>query len=279
MEQGTIPVKNKKSGLDFIDIVLLSTVFLVLLSISIYLIRDMQGQNRTYEKIITHLLSVSTIKQPMSHTEGGKTVVDTILYVGDENNAAILAFSRAKDFANMKLASTLLGFLLVFVGALYLLKVFNLSYNASYESDAVGKVSLQTTSPGLVMITLGVAVIFVALLAKNVIDYTVPSSQTPVSNPISENKTDTTKSNKAKNPEAIQHETGNNTGIAIVGAGNSSITGINIGSGTLTGSTGPTVHTEYVIRNNIPGLKPYLIPQKGTMIKLVDTTGKSKKHK
>lgn len=174
------PVNNQTNThhvkLDFIDWMLLSTVFLVLIIISSFLINNMNSQNKTYDGIISHLMSVSTIRKLDPHTVDHKIVTDTIAIVDHSVNAAILSFARAKDFANIKLGSALLGFLLIFIGALYLLKVFNLSYKASLSQPSVGNVSIQTTSPGLVMITLGVAVMMTALITRNEVNYSVPVS-------------------------------------------------------------------------------------------------------
>lgn len=87
------------------------------------------------------------------------------------NYAAVLTFARAWDFALIKTSALFLGFLLIFSGSLYILRVHETSFNLSYESQAWGKGALASTSPGLVLSVLGVILVIVVLFSKSYLDY------------------------------------------------------------------------------------------------------------
>jgi len=146
--------------LKLLDWILLSVVLGVLVLTGWMLRDNLKAQNATYDRVINTALNY--------------TARDSSKF--NESNTAIFAFSRAKDFANTKAASLFIGFLLIFTGALYLLKVFKLSYKLKADKTPVGNVSLESTSPGLVMITLGVALMIAVLVSKTQIDYTVENN-------------------------------------------------------------------------------------------------------
>jgi len=144
-----------------LDWILLSVVISVLVLTGWMLQANLKAQNATYDRVIDTALSYSA-------RDSSKF---------NESNVAIFEFSRAKDFANTKAASLFIGFLLIFTGALYLLKVFKLSYKLKADKTPVGNVSFESTSPGLVMITLGVALMIAALVTKTQIDYSVENDK------------------------------------------------------------------------------------------------------
>ncbi|MFC0513376.1 hypothetical protein ACFFGT_04165 [Mucilaginibacter angelicae] len=151
-----------EDNLKLIDWLLLCVILIVLILTGFMLKNNLDTQNAAYDKVIT---------AAMRHSAKDDKYFN-------ESNTAIFAFSRSKDFAHTKAASTFLGFLLVFTGALYLLKVFKLSYKLKADQTPVDNVSLESTSPGLVMITLGVGIIIAVLVTKNELDYTVESGDT-----------------------------------------------------------------------------------------------------
>ena len=86
------------------------------------------------------------------------------------DHAAALTYARASDAAVMKLSALFLGFLLIFTGALYVLR----NATAQYKLRAKGvghSGGLQTSSPGLVVVTLGVLLVGTALVTVQQIDY------------------------------------------------------------------------------------------------------------
>jgi len=146
--------------LKLIDWILLTVVLVVLAAVSFMLANNLKAQNTVYDHVIAHADSLATR--------------DSSYF--DDGNAAVLAFARSRDFANMKAAGMFIGFLLLFTGALYLLKVFNLSYKLNADNTPAGSISLESTSPGLIMITLGTALIIVALVTKTSVDYNVKTT-------------------------------------------------------------------------------------------------------
>jgi len=79
-----------------------------------------------------------------------------------------LVLSRAWDFAVIKTCSLFLAFTLIFVGALYVLRQNEQAYEAHLESVGV-KAALQTSSPGLVLATLGVVLVIATLFSTSTI--------------------------------------------------------------------------------------------------------------
>jgi hypothetical protein len=80
---------------------------------------------------------------------------------------ALFGFARARDFAMLKSATIFMGFILIFVGCLYVLR----KSISSFALDAGKHGSLQTTSPGLVMVTLGVVLVLATLHWTSTIEF------------------------------------------------------------------------------------------------------------
>ena len=117
------------------------------------------------------LLYQNLIAQRTNYREG------ITIALGDPiDHAAALTYARASDAAVMKLSALFLGFLLIFTGALYVLR----NATAQYKLRAKGvghSGGLQTSSPGLVVVTLGVLLVGTALVTVQQIDYkTDPST-------------------------------------------------------------------------------------------------------
>lgn len=76
--------------------------------------------------------------------------------LGNPNSGAgALAFARAADAATVKTCSIFLAFALIFLGALFTFRAASMPFQLGAEG-AGGKGTLETASPGLVMMTLGV---------------------------------------------------------------------------------------------------------------------------
>lgn len=99
--------------------------------------------------------------------------IDAALKSSSPNEAAIISvgISRAFDFAVVKTSATFLGFVLVIFGAAFVLRVAETAYSLDIDSAQVGKISLQSTSPGLVIATLGVLVIALSLYKDAEIEF------------------------------------------------------------------------------------------------------------
>jgi hypothetical protein len=92
------------------------------------------------------------------------------------DHGAALSYSRGLDAAIVKSSALFLGYLLVFTGALYVLRSSTAGYQLSVQTGSHSG-TLQTASPGLVIITLGVLLIVVTILTKSKLDYVPPPPQ------------------------------------------------------------------------------------------------------
>lgn len=86
------------------------------------------------------------------------------------DHSAVIAYARAWNFAVAEISSIFLAFCLIMVGALYVLRAATASYSFTVANKAQ-KSSLETGSPGLVMITLGVVLMAVVMLSPSKVDY------------------------------------------------------------------------------------------------------------
>lgn len=111
----------------------------------------------------------SNYRAALAHVLKNSTPID---------HASVISYSRALDFAVVKTSALFLAFALVFVGALYVLRIAETGYKLGAGTNA-GKLSLQTSSPGLVMVTLGVILIAFVLNAKSAIEYSRVPSESP----------------------------------------------------------------------------------------------------
>jgi hypothetical protein len=96
--------------------------------------------------------------------------INTVIQDGTTQHSLILTYSRAMDFAFTKTSTIFLGFILVFVGALYILRLEEAAYQVEINNDNTG-VTLQTASPGLVLVTLGVIMIIATTYNKSYVSY------------------------------------------------------------------------------------------------------------
>ncbi len=120
---------------------------------------------------LTVLLGASLYFQHLNYSLG----VNSAIKGAKTDHNSIITYSRAWDFAVIKTSSLFLAFTLIFVGSLYVLRIADSNYSLKIEGKEV-KGSLETSSPGLVMITLGVILVGLVLYDKSLIDYR-PSPQ------------------------------------------------------------------------------------------------------
>ena len=82
------------------------------------------------------------------------------------NHTAAVSYSNAMTAAVTKTSSVFLSFLVVFLGGIYVLMPKRDSFALDVQSHSV-KANLASNSPGLVMMTLGIALTIVALAMKS----------------------------------------------------------------------------------------------------------------
>jgi len=114
--------------------------------------------------LVSLILLTNMVLQWSNYHQG----IQLALKETDYPHVVILAYSRAMDFAFSETSTIFLGFILVFVGALYLLRLAQSAYGAGLHNSTVS-FSLQTTSPGLVLATLGVATVLSTVYDKTTV--------------------------------------------------------------------------------------------------------------
>ena len=139
---------NKQSSLNKLDNTLLIVVILMVI-------------------FIIATLGTSLFFQHINYDKGIELAENSNLV----DHLAILSYVRAWDFAVIKTTTLLLGFILIFIGALYILRAVEVAYSLKANSSENIKLDFSTTSPGLVLSTLGVVIIIILLLNKSTISY------------------------------------------------------------------------------------------------------------
>lgn len=116
---------------------------------------------------IVVLLFVSLWFQYAQYSSG----VDAVAQGKQINHVALLVYSRAWDFAVIKTSSLFLSFLLIFAGAIFVLKkaVGSLSGGAEYGTF---KGSINVSGPGLVLAFLGVCLAALTIYNKTEVGLT-----------------------------------------------------------------------------------------------------------
>lgn len=87
------------------------------------------------------------------------------------DHSAVLAYSRSTDFMVVKLSALFLSYILVFLGSLYVLRIAKTNFDVSIADHGKKGFALSTSSPGLVMIALGVLLIIFISNTKSHIEY------------------------------------------------------------------------------------------------------------
>lgn len=123
-------------------------------------------------------LSVNLLFQYRNYNAG----ISAALGAASVDHAVVITYTRAWDFAVVKVSSIFLAFCLIMVGALYVLRAATVSYSFTMANRAQ-KSSLETGSPGLVMITLGVVLMAVVVFSTSRVDYQSASDSPLLSEP------------------------------------------------------------------------------------------------
>jgi hypothetical protein len=101
------------------------------------------------------------------------------------DHAAILSYSRAITAAVVKTSSVFLAFLLIFLGGIYILMPQETPFALHAESNGA-KGSLESSSPGLIIIALGIVLAIATLATKTDITYESQIPRIPPENPAPE---------------------------------------------------------------------------------------------
>jgi hypothetical protein len=107
----------------------------------------------------------STALQMKMYERGIETAM-----TGTVNQSAAITYSRALTYAVTKTASEFLAFMLIFLGGIYVLMPREVSYGVTVEGKGA-KGSLESNSPGLIMMTLGVVLAIASLWIQSNLTY------------------------------------------------------------------------------------------------------------
>ncbi len=102
------------------------------------------------------------------------------------DHAAVLAYGRSADYAASKYCALLLGFALIFLGSAYVLRTAKADYGLS-ASNKDFNASLASSSPGLVLATLGVVLVALAILTQSQINLSHGSEISPMQSFVDDN--------------------------------------------------------------------------------------------
>jgi hypothetical protein len=119
---------------------------------------------------ILGLLSVLLVMNLRVQRENYQNGLGAALNSSPPDHSAALTYAQASDAAVIKLSALFLGFLLVFTGTLYVLRAASSQFKLQGTAMKTMWV-LQSSSPGLVVVTLGVLLVAISLLAKNGVSY------------------------------------------------------------------------------------------------------------
>jgi uncharacterized membrane protein len=120
--------------------------------------------------VLAFILSLLTVSLTFQHANYAAGIHEIALGKRPLDHAAVLAYSRAWDFAVVKTSSIFLAFTLILLGTLYVLRAGSIAFRLDV-SGATHRSSLETGSPGLVMITLGVVLMMFVTFHKDELEY------------------------------------------------------------------------------------------------------------
>ena len=129
--------------------------------------------------LICTMLTANLYLQWSNYNQG----IESALLEKHNQPQAVITYSRAMDFAFTKTSTIFIGFILVFVGTLYLLRLNEVAYSLGINNGDKS-VSFQTASPGLVLVTLGVITVLITSYNKSYISFqpiNTPVVNTPTS--------------------------------------------------------------------------------------------------
>ena len=141
---------------NILTVTLLVVGALLLLLVIGLLIINLQYQHGNYQTAI----EVALKEQPIRHV-------------------AVLAYSRAWDAATGETSAILLAFVMVFFGGLHALRASEQNYLLRVEGKEARGV-LETSSPGLAIITVGGLLVAITVLSQSSIEYTSEPISTSV---------------------------------------------------------------------------------------------------
>lgn len=172
------PVVVPNGRMDPLDRMLMITVSLILALLSGLMIVSLTRQRAMYVHAIDVALGVQHTAAENGAPASGGAVAAEAQEARAPDHAAALTYARALDEASIKTSALMLAFVLVFLGALYVLRTTTSAFHLGLQ-NAASSGTLETSSPGLVMVSLGLALCTIAVLHKTNIDYQAPTVIVP----------------------------------------------------------------------------------------------------
>ena len=136
--------------------IILVAVMLTLFTIAL-LLGNLYFQYTKYGQAISHALDK-----------------DFVNYMGFVDYAAVLSLSRAYDFAVLKTSGMFLGYGLIMLGSIFVLRRQQETFELDVGKAEAGRLLLRSSSPGLIMIFFGVVLMCTMVLVKQSIRYETP---------------------------------------------------------------------------------------------------------
>ena len=121
--------------------------------------------------LVLFMLVTNIVSQYVNYRDG----INAALATSDDiDHAAVITYTRAWDFAVVKTSALFISFLLILIGALYVLRAAETQFQLSNEVSDF-KAAIFTNSPGLAMVFLGVILAALSMYNKTAIEYKGPS--------------------------------------------------------------------------------------------------------
>lgn len=136
---------------DFLDKIIIYVSVVLTVFTLILLATNLYFQYVNYERAISQALSRSLV-----------------------DYGAVLSLSRAYDFAVIKTSGLFLGYGLIMLGSIFVLRRQKEAYEVGVGRAETVQMTLKSSSPGLIMITLGVFLMCAILFAKQTVKYVGP---------------------------------------------------------------------------------------------------------
>ena len=117
--------------------------------------------------LVLAMLSANIVSQYVNYNSGIVSVLSSSAAV---DHSAVIAYSRAWDFAIIKTSSFFLSVVVILIGSLYVLRVARFDIRVSAQTDFF-RSAFSTSSPGLGMVLLGVVLAVFSLNYESEIGY------------------------------------------------------------------------------------------------------------
>lgn len=139
--------KQQQAAGKRLDAIILIIVSLVILALLVFFIKNVNKQELNHEAAIGAALS-----SPVDH-------------------AALITYLISLDFGIAKSSSILISFIIILIGALYVLRIASYPFHAFAEVEGKFQIILSTASPGLVMVLLGAILVTLSLYKESRVSY------------------------------------------------------------------------------------------------------------